>query len=99
MISQDEAGHAALAFRAVRWATRADGEAHKQVEHAVSARSRSGRQGALSVPEAVGRDVVSWWNTGNLASEVAGEGLFARAIRVVGHRVMDKGASEVVGLL
>ena len=99
MISQDEAGHAALAFRAVRWATRADEEARKRVEHAVSARSRSGTKGALSLAEAVDRDVVAWWNTGSLASEVAGEGVFARAIRVVGDRVMDKGASEVVGLL
>lgn len=115
VISQDEAGHAALAFRAVRWATRADEEARKRVEHAVSARvehavsarvehavsarSRSGTKGALSLAEAVDRDVVAWWNTGSLASEVAGEGVFARAIRVVGDRVMDKGASEVVGLL
>ena len=99
MISQDEAGHAALAFRAVRWATRADGEARKRIEHAVSALSRSGRQGALTLSEAVDRDVVSWWNTGNLASEVAGEDRVARAIRVVGKRVMGKGASEMVELL
>ena len=96
VIAQDEAGHAALAFRAVRWATRTDAQAWKQVDQAVSALSQSDAAGG---PLSLRAAVVSWWKTGTLASHMAVEGRVERAVRVVSDRVMGKGASEVAELL
>ena len=100
VIAQDEAGHAALAFRAVRWATRTDAQEWKRVDRAVSALSQSDAAGGpLSLRAAVDRGVVSWWKMDDLASDIAVEGRVERAVRVVSDRVMGKGASEVAELL
>ena len=70
VIARDEAGHAALAFHAVRWATRTDTEAWKQVDLAVNQLSLSSHSASsLSLQTAVDRAVRSWWATGDLAPE------------------------------
>ena len=101
MIARDEAGHAALAFRAVRWATRTDAEAWKQVDLAVNQLSLSSHSArSLSLQAAVDRAVRSWWATGDLTpgTVAAVDGRVAHAVHVVGHRVLGKGTSEVTEL-
>ena len=101
MIARDEAGHAALAFRAVHWATRTDTEAWKQVDLAVHQLSHARRAGSLSLQAAVDQAVRSWWATGDLTPGTATAAIderVAHAVHVVGERVLGKSASEVTEL-
>ena len=89
-----------MAFRAVRWATRTDAEAWKQVDLAVKQLSLSHSASSLSLQAAVDRAVRSWWATGDLTPGTvsAVDGRVAHAVHVVGHRVLGKGESDVTEL-